>query len=134
MVIQELRRAITSGSPTSPLTASLVRTRASEEAPAAQPASAIAHRTPGPGAVLTALSVLGPSSGEIVMAAPFSSARFPLLDGTSQARPLMRVAQRTRMKGGVCEREYSLGPHNIQQGELEQGFNVTYQADHTSAE
>src|SRR6266498_2033457 len=107
MVIQELRRANTRGSPTAPLAASLVRTRANDEAAAAQPASATTHTLDRLGARTAPILASDASADAAMPLTPLSRECPQHVDGTSQAQPLMRVAQRTRMKGGVCSRGYS---------------------------
>src|SRR5215210_3354136 len=107
MVIQELRRANTIGSPTAPPAASLVRTRANDEAAAAQPASATTHTLDRFGAREARKPASDASADAAMPLTPLSRECPQHVDGTSQAQPLMRVAQRTRMKGGVCARGYS---------------------------
>src|SRR5215211_5448883 len=107
MVIQELRRANTRGSPTAPLAASLVRTRANDEAAAAQATSATTHTFDRLGARTAPILASDASADAAMPLTPLSRECPRHVDGTSQAQPLMRVAQRTRMKGGVGARGYS---------------------------
>src|SRR5215207_5659013 len=109
MVIQELRRASTRGSPTPPSTTSLVRTRASDKAAAPQPATPTTKRLDGFGGRLAPMPA-SDASADADMSLSLLSVTCECrqrVDGTSQAQPLMRVAQRTRVKGGVCGRGYS---------------------------
>ena len=106
-MIHALRRASTNGSPTSPPTASLVRTRATEEAAAAQPASATTPMTDGFGPRIPTPLNIKRQRRHVSLLSCNRECRRPV-DGTSQGQPLMRVAQRTRMKGGVCATRYSL--------------------------
>src|SRR6266508_2207508 len=74
MVIQELRRANTRGSPTAPPAASLVRTRANDEAAAAQPASATTHTLDRLGARTAPILASDASADAAMSLTPFSHA------------------------------------------------------------
>jgi hypothetical protein len=104
-VIQLPRKAMTSGSPSWPSTASLVKASVNAHAAAAEPPSAIAHSQTGLGGRGESRLAACAAANAAVAVAP-SDPRVAVdrrdLSGASAIRPA-----RARVKGGACHRGYS---------------------------